>query len=290
MQDNDTDMFQIGRSSEGPIDFVVMDTIPGFQRNSRENVTQSTISRFACRIIVDRNPPYTAKIFAAGFDSARNIFLGVRASIVWSSVWVQWTSCLDRFGDSEFVRLVTVTLGVACVCVCVCVCQELHWFVCVYVCQKLHVCVYCPDRFTFHYIKIGKISKKKSLIKLYACRHMWFCLIYFCFSPKNLFCSVHVCIYDTLFVVTWTGKSCQVVLRRWHRWLDHQWCLCDEATRWIHTFRQAQRVARDLSGRQCLLLAGITAHAAQEPSGQGRQGWIQYSITELYCQVSIQLN
>lgn len=80
-QDNDTDMFQIGRSSEGPIDFVVMDTIPGFQRNARDNVTQSTISRFACRIIVDRNPPYTARIFAAGFDSARNIFLGVGACL-----------------------------------------------------------------------------------------------------------------------------------------------------------------------------------------------------------------
>jgi len=152
MQDNDTDMFQIGRSSEGPIDFVVMDTIPGFQRNSRENVTQSTISRFACRIIVDRNPPYTAKIFAAGFDSARNIFLGVRASIVWSSVWVQWASCLDRFGDSKFVRLMSNIRS--CVCVKSCVCQELHGFVCVYVCQKLHVCVYCPDLFTFHCIKI----------------------------------------------------------------------------------------------------------------------------------------
>lgn len=76
-QDEDTDMFQIGRSSEGPIDFVVMDTIPGCQRSSRDSVTQSTISRFACRILVDRNPPYTARIFAAGFDAARNIFLGV---------------------------------------------------------------------------------------------------------------------------------------------------------------------------------------------------------------------
>ena len=27
--DSETDMFQIGRSSESPIDFVVMDTIPG---------------------------------------------------------------------------------------------------------------------------------------------------------------------------------------------------------------------------------------------------------------------
>ena len=141
MQDNDTDMFQIGRSSEGPIDFVVMDTIPGFQRNSRENVTQSTISRFACRIIVDRNPPYTAKIFAAGFDSARNIFLGVRASIVWSSVWVQWTSCLDRFGDSKFVRLVTVTSGVACVCVSRVVCVKSCIGLCVCMCVKSCMCV-----------------------------------------------------------------------------------------------------------------------------------------------------
>lgn len=84
MQDTETDMFQIGRSSEGPIDFVVMDTIPGCLRSQRENVTQSTISRFACRIIVDRNPPYTARIFAAGFDSARNIFLGEKA-VKWYS-------------------------------------------------------------------------------------------------------------------------------------------------------------------------------------------------------------
>ena len=73
----DTDMFQIGRSSENQIDFVVMDTIPGNMRLKSESITQSTISRYACRIIVDRNPPYTARIYAAGFDSGRNIFLGV---------------------------------------------------------------------------------------------------------------------------------------------------------------------------------------------------------------------
>ena len=78
--DNETDMFQIGRSSDGPIDFVVMDTIPGCQRESQENVTQSTISRFACRIIVERQPPHAARIYAAGFNSARNIFLGVRST------------------------------------------------------------------------------------------------------------------------------------------------------------------------------------------------------------------
>ncbi len=38
---------------------------------------QSTISRFACRILVERTEAPKAKIYAAGFDSSRNIFLGV---------------------------------------------------------------------------------------------------------------------------------------------------------------------------------------------------------------------
>ena len=76
--DEDTDMFQIGRSSETPIDFVVMDTVPGALKAEDTIVAQSTISRFACRILIERKPPYTARIYAAGFDSARNIFLGVR--------------------------------------------------------------------------------------------------------------------------------------------------------------------------------------------------------------------
>ncbi|KAG8561039.1 hypothetical protein GDO81_015227 [Engystomops pustulosus] len=77
--DKDTDMFQIGRSTESPIDFVVTDTISGNQ-NDESQITQSTISRFACRIVCDRNPPYTARIFAAGFDSSKNIFLGEKAA------------------------------------------------------------------------------------------------------------------------------------------------------------------------------------------------------------------
>lgn len=64
-----------------PIDFVVMDTIPGNERLATDNVAQSTISRFSCRIVVDRDPPYTARIYAAGFDSGKNIFLG--ASFIW---------------------------------------------------------------------------------------------------------------------------------------------------------------------------------------------------------------
>ena len=70
-------LLQIGRSSENPIDFVVLDTVPGAKNAEDCVVTQSTISRFACRILVDRSPPYTARIYAAGFDSSLNIFLGV---------------------------------------------------------------------------------------------------------------------------------------------------------------------------------------------------------------------
>ncbi|XP_018328495.1 protein pellino isoform X2 [Agrilus planipennis] len=77
--DDETDMFQIGRSSESPIDFIVMDTIPGPDK-STEKVVQSTISRFACRILADRNNPTICRVYAAGFDSSRNIFLGEKAN------------------------------------------------------------------------------------------------------------------------------------------------------------------------------------------------------------------
>uniref|UniRef100_A0A8C0IXA4 Pellino E3 ubiquitin protein ligase family member 3 n=1 Tax=Chelonoidis abingdonii TaxID=106734 RepID=A0A8C0IXA4_CHEAB len=78
--DRDTDMFQIGRSTENMIDFVVTDTAPGGSCASEGQSAQSTISRYACRIICERSPPYTARIYAAGFDSSRNIFLGERAA------------------------------------------------------------------------------------------------------------------------------------------------------------------------------------------------------------------
>jgi hypothetical protein len=80
-------MFQIGRSSESAIDFIVLDTsvtpqtgsISSSSQQQQSNTipSQSTISRFACRITVDRDPPYTARIYAAGFDSSKRIFLGV---------------------------------------------------------------------------------------------------------------------------------------------------------------------------------------------------------------------
>jgi len=81
-QDDSTDMFQVGRSSESPIDFVVMDTIPGNKvQDPSKAAAQSTISRFACRILASREEnDLTTKIFAAGFDSSRNIFLGEKAT------------------------------------------------------------------------------------------------------------------------------------------------------------------------------------------------------------------
>lgn len=70
---------QIGRSTESPIDFVVTDTVAGGQEGEETPITQSTISRFACRVVCERGPPFTARIYAAGFDSSKNIFLGVIA-------------------------------------------------------------------------------------------------------------------------------------------------------------------------------------------------------------------
>ncbi|CAH1733006.1 protein pellino [Aphis gossypii] len=89
VNDETTDMFQIGRSSDSPIDFVVMDT--NAEKNaaainnlpivdSKKTAAASTISRFACRIICDRNNTSIARLYAAGFDSSRNIFLGEKAT------------------------------------------------------------------------------------------------------------------------------------------------------------------------------------------------------------------
>ncbi|XP_049618288.1 E3 ubiquitin-protein ligase pellino homolog 1 isoform X1 [Syngnathus scovelli] len=83
--DTNTDMFQIGRSTESMIDFVVTDTSGGGGgcaggEGGAGQSAQSTISRYACRIMCERNAPYTARIYAAGFDSSKNIFLGERAA------------------------------------------------------------------------------------------------------------------------------------------------------------------------------------------------------------------
>lgn len=75
--DENTDMFQIGRSSASSIDFVVMDT--SAKQKNTSDITSSTISRFACRILVDRKNPEIVKIFAAGFNESKNICLGESA-------------------------------------------------------------------------------------------------------------------------------------------------------------------------------------------------------------------
>jgi pellino protein len=103
------DMFQIGRSSEEQIDFTIVDTwlaagsqnVQGVQPSPNNNHSKgrlsshrdntehsnieqkpisSTISRYACRILAERDKPHRVQIFAAGFDSSKNIFLGEKAT------------------------------------------------------------------------------------------------------------------------------------------------------------------------------------------------------------------
>ncbi|KAA3682314.1 pellino [Paragonimus westermani] len=104
--DPTTDMFQIGRSTNSHIDFVVSEPVgprngkcrrklrgsPSHTRppiGTEDGIGQSThiesaVSRFACRIHVKRDPPHTARIYAAGFDASNNIFLGELA-VKWKS-------------------------------------------------------------------------------------------------------------------------------------------------------------------------------------------------------------
>ncbi|CAH8676941.1 unnamed protein product [Schistosoma haematobium] len=101
--DPKVDMFQIGRSTDNHIDFVVSEPKPSVSQNDQQHVShniskynnnkqckdnskdpnrgnyESAVSRFACRIHIDRDPPYTARLYAAGFDASNNIFLGERA-------------------------------------------------------------------------------------------------------------------------------------------------------------------------------------------------------------------
>ncbi|KAK0409641.1 hypothetical protein QR680_004669 [Steinernema hermaphroditum] len=101
--DDTKDMFQIGRSSEDQIDFTIVDTwlaagsnmvvspagnnmrllraANSFERGEQhQRPISSTISRYACRILIDRDEPTKAYVFAAGFDGSKNIFLGEKAT------------------------------------------------------------------------------------------------------------------------------------------------------------------------------------------------------------------
>nr|CAH8874060.1 unnamed protein product [Trichobilharzia regenti] len=96
-------MFQIGRSTDDHIDFVISeprlavnhdrqnsnynddnskkskDSSSSSSKDNNRGNYESAVSRFACRIHIDREPPYTARLYAAGFDASNNIFLGERA-------------------------------------------------------------------------------------------------------------------------------------------------------------------------------------------------------------------
>ena len=69
--DENCDMFQIGRMMVEQNDIVIR----GPLHRDRNGVLCGPVSRFACRILCQRSPPYTARLFAAGFNGDAEIFL-----------------------------------------------------------------------------------------------------------------------------------------------------------------------------------------------------------------------
>ena len=67
---------QIGRSCCSENDVAVQ--TKKHSEVKQETQESSTISRYSCRSLTDREPSHTAYVFAAGFDKSNNIFLGVR--------------------------------------------------------------------------------------------------------------------------------------------------------------------------------------------------------------------
>ena len=65
---------QIGRSCCSENDVVQTKKHSEVKQETQE---RSTISRYSCRSLVDREPSRTANVFAARFDKSNNIFLGV---------------------------------------------------------------------------------------------------------------------------------------------------------------------------------------------------------------------
>lgn len=70
---------QIGRSADSAIDLVVVEMVT-MADGTRAYKSNSTVSRYACRIQCDRAPPYTARLYAAAFDTHSKIQLSVRIS------------------------------------------------------------------------------------------------------------------------------------------------------------------------------------------------------------------
>ena len=67
---------QIGRSADSAIDFVVVESVKD-EHGKMVYKSNSTVSRYACRIQCDRRPPYTARLYAAAFDTRGRIQLSV---------------------------------------------------------------------------------------------------------------------------------------------------------------------------------------------------------------------
>ena len=55
---------------------VVLETVTGAD-GKKMHKSNSTISRYACRIQCERSPPYSARIYAAAFDTQGKIKLSV---------------------------------------------------------------------------------------------------------------------------------------------------------------------------------------------------------------------
>ena len=107
-KDENTDMFQIGRSTNSHVDIVVMDIIPGSSTPYHQNYNQrpqlSTVSRYACRIICCRNPPHITRIFAGCYDSSKNMKVS-------GPVWNSTTDKIDGFHTKNGVLLLKNTEG-----------------------------------------------------------------------------------------------------------------------------------------------------------------------------------
>lgn len=109
-------IIQIGRSFDDHIDFVIneprilLSESTHLSNQAGNDDTQfqlvsncapkqinceSSVSRFACRIHVQRDPPYVARLYAAGFDFSNNIFLGVNhLSYIFTFVFFYLIFCI----------------------------------------------------------------------------------------------------------------------------------------------------------------------------------------------------
>lgn len=67
---------QIGRSADSAIDLVVVEMV-AMADGTKAYKSNSTVSRYACRIQCERAPPYTARLYAAAFDTHSKIHLSV---------------------------------------------------------------------------------------------------------------------------------------------------------------------------------------------------------------------